>query len=84
MEPAVSQARGLATWRKALKPVSRGCCAGEVAAAAIHFHGTVADANVDAVAAMPRLSDAVLVGFVRREQGLLLEPGNPKSLNGSK
>jgi excisionase family DNA binding protein len=54
---------------------------GEVAAAAIHFHGDAADANVAAVAAMPRLYDAVLIGFVRREQGLLLPPGNPKSLS---
>jgi excisionase family DNA binding protein len=54
---------------------------GEVAAAAIHFHGDHADANVAAVSAMPRLHDAVLVGFVRREQGLLLTSGNPKSLN---
>ncbi len=55
---------------------------GEVAAAAIHFHGDAADANIAAVAAMPRLSDAVLVGFARREQGLLLPPGNPGSLHG--
>jgi excisionase family DNA binding protein len=53
---------------------------GEVAAAAIHFHGPEADANVAAVTAMPRLYDAVLVGFARREQGLLLPPGNPRSL----
>jgi excisionase family DNA binding protein len=54
---------------------------GEVAAAAIHFHSDSADPNVDAVRAMPRLHDAVLVGFARREQGLLLPPGNPRSLN---
>jgi excisionase family DNA binding protein len=54
---------------------------GEVAAAAIHFHSDAADPNVDAVRAMPRLHDAVLVGFARREQGLLLPPGNPRSLN---
>ena len=54
---------------------------GEVAAAAIHFHNNAADPNVDAVRAMPRLHDAVLVGFTRREQGLLLPPGNPRSLN---
>jgi putative molybdopterin biosynthesis protein len=53
---------------------------GEVAAAAIHFHSDAADANVAAVTEMPRLHDAVLVGFVRREQGLLLPPGNPRSL----
>jgi putative molybdopterin biosynthesis protein len=54
---------------------------GEVAAAAIHFHSDAADPNVDAVRAMPRLHDAVLVDFARREQGLLLPPGNPRSLN---
>lgn len=55
---------------------------GEVAAAAIHFHRDAADANIAAVSAMPHLYDAVLIGFVRREQGLLLPPGNPKSLTG--
>jgi molybdate-binding protein len=30
---------------------------------------------------MPGLHDAVLVGFARREQGLLLAPGNPKQLH---
>jgi len=53
---------------------------GEVVAAAIHYHSDSADANIAAVAEMPRLYDAVLVGFARREQGLLLPPGNPKSL----
>lgn len=72
---------GLATLAEGTESGVARLLRGEVAAAAIHFHGTVADANVDAVAAMPRLNDAVLVGFVRREQGLLLEPGNPKSLN---
>jgi excisionase family DNA binding protein len=60
---------------------------GEVIAAAIHFHSeTIAadgadGANVAAVRAMPGLHDAVLVGFARREQGLLLAPGNPKQLH---
>jgi excisionase family DNA binding protein len=60
---------------------------GEVIAAAIHFHSEMLpadcadDANVAAVRAMPGLHDAVLVGFARREQGLLLAPGNPKQLN---
>jgi excisionase family DNA binding protein len=59
---------------------------GEVIAAAVHFHSTgepedSADANVAAARAMPGLHDAVLVGVARREQGLLLPPGNPKKLN---
>lgn len=59
---------------------------GEAIAAAIHFHTEHAvqdsseDANVSAVRALATLHDAVLVGFVRREQGLLLQPGNPKDL----
>jgi putative molybdopterin biosynthesis protein len=58
----------------------------EVMAAAIHFHGhdlstNAADANVAAVRAMSGLHDAVLVGVARREQGLLLAPGNPKNLH---
>lgn len=54
---------------------------GEVAAAAIHFHGGDANANAGRVASMAQLHDVVLVGFAQREQGLLLPPGNPKSLN---
>ncbi len=59
---------------------------GEVIAAAIHFHSdalapdSADDANIAAVRAMPGLHDAVLVGLARREQGLLLAPGNPKQL----
>jgi putative molybdopterin biosynthesis protein len=55
---------------------------GEVIAAAIHFHSdeTAEDANIAAVRAMPGLHDAVLVGLVRREQGLLVPSGNPKNL----
>src|SRR5260370_2149579 len=57
---------------------------GEVIAAAVHFHSdaiaddSVGDANIAAVRAMPGLHDAVLVGLIRREHGLLLAPGNPK------
>jgi putative molybdopterin biosynthesis protein len=59
----------------------------EVIAAAIHFHSptisdqSAEDANVVAARAMPDLHDAVLVGVTRREQGLLLAPGNPKALH---
>src|ERR1700738_2520684 len=60
---------------------------GEVIAAAVHFHSetisadSAGDANIAAVRAMPGLHDAVLVGLIRREQGLLLAPGNPKQLH---
>ena len=50
----------------------------------MHFHSEDAaaeDGNIAAVRAMPGLHDAVLVGMVRREQGLLVPPGNPKQLH---
>src|SRR5689334_23106437 len=59
---------------------------GEVIATAIHFHGDVispfagGDPNIAAVRAIPGLHDAVLIGIARREQGLVLAPGNPKRL----
>jgi putative molybdopterin biosynthesis protein len=57
---------------------------GEVIAAAVHFHSEDAaaeDGNIAALRAMPGLHDAVLVGMVRREQGLLVQSGNPKQLH---
>jgi excisionase family DNA binding protein len=57
---------------------------GEVIAAAVHFHSddvAAEEANIAAVRAMPGLHDAVLVGLVRREQGLLVPSGNPKQLH---
>ncbi len=59
----------------------------EVMAAAIHFHSLDAsddltgDASVEALRAAPDLHDAVLVAFVRREQGLVLPQGNPRHLH---
>ena len=60
----------------------------EVMAVAVHFHsldaeGNLAsDASATALRDAPDLHDAVLVAFVRREQGLLVAPGNPKHLFG--
>ncbi|BAL78921.1 helix-turn-helix transcriptional regulator [Bradyrhizobium cosmicum] len=60
----------------------------EVMAAAVHFHSLDADGNLASNASAtalrdaPDLHDAVLVAFVRREQGLVLPPGNPKRLRG--
>jgi putative molybdopterin biosynthesis protein len=57
---------------------------GEVAAAAIHIHRIEGDddrANIDAIAGAAGLHDAVLIAFVRREQGLLVAPGNPHKLS---
>jgi putative molybdopterin biosynthesis protein len=56
----------------------------EVVAAAIHLHrldGNDETANLDAVAAAPGLHDAVVVAFARREQGLIVAPGNPLALS---
>ena len=58
---------------------------GEVIAAAVHFHSERRRRRGRqyrrAVRAMPGLHDAVLVGMVRREQGLLVSPGNPRQLH---
>ena len=54
--------------------------AGETIAAAMHLHAledSEADANLAVVAGRNDLQDAVMVAFCRREQGLLLAPGNP-------
>ncbi len=59
--------------------------AGEVIAAAIHFHDLddpARDANVDVVSKEPALLDAVLISFATREQGLLTALGNPLGLDG--
>jgi excisionase family DNA binding protein len=58
----------------------------EVMAAAVHFHSLdssdnlASDANAAAVRTASDLHDAVLIGMVRREQGLVLPSGNPKKL----
>jgi molybdate-binding protein len=57
---------------------------GEVQAAAIHLHRLDGDdetANIEAVASGPGLYDVVLLAFARREQGLLVAPGNPLGLS---
>lgn len=56
--------------------------ANSAAIAAIHLHDMENDerANENAVGSRPELYDAVVIGFVQREQGLLVAPGNPKRL----
>lgn len=53
----------------------------EVGIAAIHLHASGDagddDANLEAVRAAQGLHDVVVLSFARREQGLLLKPGNP-------
>jgi len=56
---------------------------GEVTMAAIHLHRLDGDdetANPDTVANLPGLHDAVVIGFARREQGLVVAKGNPLRL----
>jgi len=56
----------------------------EVVAAAIHLHrldGDDESANVVDVKAAPGLHDAVVIAFARREQGLIVAPGNPLKLS---
>jgi len=55
-----------------------------VMVAAIHLHRLDGDderANVEAVADAAGLHDAVVLGFARREQGILVAPGNPLGLS---
>lgn len=54
----------------------------DVGIAAIHFHelGDDVAANAGAIAASSALHDVVLIAFARREQGLLVAPGNPLGL----
>lgn len=81
---ALSESRaGLAILPEGSECGYRRFLAGEVIAAAIHFHDLddpARDANVDVVSKEAGLFDAVLVSFAQREQGLLTAPGNPLGL----
>jgi excisionase family DNA binding protein len=75
----------LATLPEGSEAGLRRLARGEVMAAAIHLHQLAGDdeaANVEAVAHLAGLHDAVVIAFVRREQGLLVAPGNPLKLSG--
>lgn len=54
----------------------------EVAIAAIHIHDEIDGeaANERAVGSNSALHDAVVIGFVRREQGLMVPAGNPRGI----
>lgn len=74
---------GLASLPEGSESGLRRLSRGEVVAAAIHMHrheGDDEEANADAVAHAPGLHDAVVIAFARREQGLLVAPGNPLEL----
>ncbi len=56
--------------------------AGEIVAAAIHLHDLEradVDANVEALRGV-KFHDSVMIAFARREQGLVVAPGNPLSV----
>lgn len=75
---------GLAMLPEGSEAGYRRLLAGEVLAAAIHFHALdapEADANVAVVAGEPALYDAVLFGFAAREQGLVVAAANPLALS---
>ncbi|HEY8267787.1 MAG TPA: helix-turn-helix transcriptional regulator [Xanthobacteraceae bacterium] len=71
---------GLALLAEGSERGLRRLAAGEAMVAGIHLHrieGEDEDANLQAVAVESSLADAVLISFARREQGLVLAPGNP-------
>jgi putative molybdopterin biosynthesis protein len=75
---------GLATLPEGSEEGLRRLTRREVMVAAIHLHALEGDddaANVAAVADAPGLHDAVVIAFARREQGILVAPGNPLKLN---
>lgn len=74
---------GLASLPEGSEAGLRRLSRGEVLIAAIHLHRLEGDdeaANIDAVDHVPGLHDAVVLAFARREQGLLVAPGNPLQL----
>jgi putative molybdopterin biosynthesis protein len=74
---------GLASLPEGSEAGLRRLSRGEVIAAAIHLHRLAGDdetANTETVAQAPGLHDAVVIAFGRREQGLVVAPGNPLQL----
>ena len=74
---------GLASLPEGSEAGLRRLARGEITAAAIHVHRLDRDdeaANLDAVADAPGLHDVVVIACARREQGLVLAPGNPLQL----
>ncbi|MDD1537612.1 MULTISPECIES: helix-turn-helix transcriptional regulator [unclassified Bradyrhizobium] len=75
---------GLASLPEGSEEGLRRLCCGEVMIAAMHLHALNEDGeqtNVARIADIQELSDAVLIAFARREQGLVVAPGNPLKLS---
>jgi putative molybdopterin biosynthesis protein len=85
LEWALRESRcGLASLPEGSEQGLRRLADGEVMVAAIHLHtlgGDQEKANPTAVAAVAGLHDAVVIAFARREQGILVTPGNPCHLS---
>jgi putative molybdopterin biosynthesis protein len=82
----VESRAGLALLPEGSEAGYRRFLAGEVVAAAIHFHDLddlAVDANLARVASEPSLYDAVLVNVCARDQGLVVATGNPLGLSQS-
>jgi putative molybdopterin biosynthesis protein len=74
---------GLASLPEGSEQGLRRLARSEVMVAAIHLHALNGDderVNIAAVAEAPGLHDAVVIAFARREQGILVAPGNPLKL----
>jgi putative molybdopterin biosynthesis protein len=87
LEWALRESRsGLATLSEGSEAGLERFIQGELIAAAIHLHALDdgIDANVEAMRTRANLHDAVLVGFLRREQGLLVANGNPLGIRSVK
>lgn len=76
---------GLASLPEGSQEGLRRLTRGEVMIAAIHLHALEHDddghANIVAVSDAPGLHDAVVIAFARREQGIVVAPGNPLGLS---
>jgi molybdate-binding protein len=75
---------GLASLPEGSEEGLRRLTGGEVMVAAIHLHRMDGDdetANLETVANAAGLHDAVVIGFARREQGILVAPDNPLGLS---
>src|SRR4029079_11429551 len=75
---------GLASLPEGSEEGLRRLTRGEVMIAAIHLHRLDGDdemANPEAVADAAGLHDAVVIAFARREQGIVVAPGNPLDLS---
>jgi putative molybdopterin biosynthesis protein len=70
---------GLASLPEGSEEGLRRLSTGEIMIAAIHLHavGDDEETNIATVANAPGLQDAVVIAFARREQGIIVAPGNP-------